>query len=308
MNVGYLYVLMALASFGLLGILNKVAEVKKCRPSAVSASLCMWSAAMVCAYLVFYKHSSVSAPRHVIVVAILFGISAAVASIAFLTGLKYGKISTSWLIINLSSAVPAIASILVYGERVTLRKGAGLGVAAAALFLLYKEKDTEESERPNPAIESAVSAAPKSRARANKFLWLQLMFVAFLTNGLGSFGLKILAERHLSAQYQFQYLVFWYLSSTVIAGLVFLTKHSKPRKSEILMGAGMGLASVLGQLGMVLAMTSNVPGYLVFPLAIGGNLFLVVAGGIILFKERVRSYGIVGLGLGVAALVILAIP
>ena len=92
MSVGYLYTLVALASFGMLGILNKVAEVKKCRPSAVSASLCMWSGVMVCAYLVFYKHSSVSAPRQVIVVAILFGISAAIASIAFLAGLKYGKI------------------------------------------------------------------------------------------------------------------------------------------------------------------------------------------------------------------------
>jgi drug/metabolite transporter (DMT)-like permease len=252
---------------------------------------------------VFYKHSSISAPRHVIGVAVLFGISASIASIAFLTGLKYGKISTSWLIINLSSAVPAIASILVYGERVTLRKGAGLGVAAAALFLLYKDKDMEEPERPDPGTRSAGSAAPKLGARKTKLLWLQLMLVAFLTNGLGSFGLKILAERHLSGQYQFQYLVFWYLSSTALAGLVFLTQHSKPRKSEILMGAGMGLASVLGQLGMVLAMSSNVPGYLVFPLAIGGNLFLVVAAGMILFKERVRSYGIVGLGLGVAALV-----
>jgi multidrug transporter EmrE-like cation transporter len=59
---------------------------------------------------------------------------------------------------------------------------------------------------------------------------------------------------------------------------------------------------------MVLAMSSRVPGYLVFPLAIGGNLFIVVAGGLILFKERLRAYGFVGLGLGVAALVILAVP
>ncbi len=306
MAVGYLYTLMALGSFGVLGILNKVAEVKKCRPSAVSASLCMWAAVLVCAYLIFFKHSGVSAPSNVIVVATLFGIIGAIASISFLAGLKYGKISTSWLIINLSSAVPAIASILVYGESVTLRKGAGLGVAAGALYLLYKDKEIEELEAANPAIEG--SGNSPLRGRANKLLWLQLMFVAFMTNGLGSFGLKILAEKHLSGQYQYQYLVFWYVASSVIAGFVFLTGHSKPRKSEVLMGAGMGLCSVLGQLGMVLAMSSQVPGYLVFPLAIGGNLFIVVAGGLILFKERVRSYGYLGLGLGVTALVILAIP
>jgi drug/metabolite transporter (DMT)-like permease len=308
MKAGYLYTLMALGSFGMLGILNKLTEVKKCRPSAVSALLCMWSAVMVWAFLVFFKHSGVSAPGSVIVVAILFGICGAIATIAFLTGLKYGKISTSWLIINLSSAVPAIASILVYGESVTLRKGAGLGVAAGALFLLYKDKEKEELEQPAPAIEGSGNGSPRLNPRANKLLWLQLMFVAFLTNGLGSFGLKILAERQLSEQYQYQYLVFWYLSASVIAAIFFLAKHSKPFKSEILMSTGMGLCSVLGQLGMVMALSSKIPGYLVFPVAIGGNLFIVVAGGLILFKERLRSYGIVGLVAGVAALVILAIP
>jgi drug/metabolite transporter (DMT)-like permease len=307
MNLGYLYTFVALASFGILGILNKVAEVKKCRPSAVIASLCLWSAAMVCAYLRYFKHSGLSAPRNVVVVATIFGITGAIASIAFLAGLKYGKISTSWLIINLSSAVPAVASILLYGESVTLRKGAGLGVSAGALFLLYKDKQAEESEKVTGAT-GAPRSSPSSGSSKDKLLWLQLMFVAFLTNGLGSFGLKILAEKHLSGQYQFQYLLFWYLTSSLIAAFVFLTKHSKPMKSEILMGAGMGLSSVLGQLGMVMAMSSHVPGYLVFPLAIGGNLFIVVAGGLILFKERLRTYGFAGLGLGVVALVILAIP
>jgi multidrug transporter EmrE-like cation transporter len=93
-----------------------------------------------------------------------------------------------------------------------------------------------------------------------------------------------------------------------MAAIVFLAKYSNPLKNEILMGAGMGLCSVLGQLGMVMALSSNVPGYLVFPVAIGGNLFIVVAGGLILFKERLRSYGVVGLVLGAAALVTLAIP
>jgi drug/metabolite transporter (DMT)-like permease len=308
MTVGYLYTVMALGSFGLLGILNKVAEVKKCRPSAVSASLCLWSAAMVFAYLRFSRHSGPGAPRNVIVVATVFGITGAIASISFLAGLKYGKISTSWLIINLSSAGPAVASILLYGESVTLRKGTGLAVAAAALFLLYKDKVAEESDRVNRSTGKSENGPTKSRASKDKRLWLQLMFVAFLTNGLGAFGLKILAEKHLSGQYQFQYLFFWYLASSIISALAFLTKHSKPLKREIVMGAGMGLCSLLGQLGMVLAMSSRVPGYLVFPLAIGGNLFIVVAGGLILFKERLRAYGFVGLGLGVAALVILAVP
>jgi drug/metabolite transporter (DMT)-like permease len=308
MDIGIVYTLLAMASFGVLGVLNKLTEVKHCRPSAISALLCLWSAVMIFCFLASFKHSGVTAPAKVIAIAILFGVLAVIASLAFLEALKYGKISTSWLLINLSSAVPAIGSILVYGERVTLHKGVGLGVAAGALFLLYKDKDTEVSKRAAPSIEGPPMTSGGSAATADTRLWLQLMSVAFLTNGLGPFGLKTLAEWHLSQQYQLQYLFFWYLSASAIAAMVFLFKYSRPFKREIAISAGMGLSSVLGQVGMVMALSCKVPGYLVFPVAIGGNLFIVVAAGLILFKERLRSYGIIGLGLGTAALVILAIP
>ncbi|MGH9448960.1 MAG: hypothetical protein ACRD11_00295 [Terriglobia bacterium] len=146
------------------------------------------------------------------------------------------------------------------------------------------------------------------RGQTPNQLWLQLMAIALLTNGLGPFGLKILAERHLAHQYQYQYLVFWYLTAFVISSIVFLAGHSKPFKREILIGATMGLFSLLGQVGLVLALSSNVPGYLVFSLALGGSLFVVVAGGMVLFKERLKGYGIAGLVLGAAAIVILTLP
>lgn len=154
MAAGYLFALMSLGSFGALGLLSKAADARKCRPSAISALAFMWSAAIVFGFLALVRHSTVSAPAEVIWLAVPFGIAAAVCSIAFLAGLKYGKISTSWLVINLSAGVPAILSILIYHETVSFRKAVGLGVAIVALFLLYKDKEGEEVEqrvRPNKA-------------------------------------------------------------------------------------------------------------------------------------------------------------
>lgn len=145
MVAGYLFALMSLGSFGVLGLLNKVADAKQCRPSAISALAFMWSAALVFGFLVFVRHSGVSAPAKVIWLAVPFGITAAVCGIAFLAGLKYGKISTSWLVINLSAGVPAILSILIYRESVSFYKAVGLGMAVVALFLLYKDKETEDA-------------------------------------------------------------------------------------------------------------------------------------------------------------------
>ena len=47
-------------------------------------------------------------------------------------------------------------------------------------------------------------------------LWMKLMLIAFVANGLGPFGLKVLSERKL-ASYQPQYLFYWYLGGLFFA-------------------------------------------------------------------------------------------
>ena len=41
-------------------------------------------------------------------------------------------------------------------------------------------------------------------------MWLRLMTIAFFANGLGPFGLRILADKGLLAPYRLPYLAFWY--------------------------------------------------------------------------------------------------
>ncbi len=136
--------------------------------------------------------------------------------------------------------------------------------------------------------------------------WLRLMLLAFVANGLGPFGLKILTERNLSA-FQPQYLVYWYLGGAVFGLIAFLktSRHVEPR--EIALGAGMGLCSLCGQTFTGLALSSGVPGHVAFPLTTGGSLFLVAAAGILLFRERVGPYGVAGIVLGIVSLILLSI-
>jgi hypothetical protein len=46
---------------------------------------------------------------------------------------------------------------------------------------------------------------------------------------------------------------------------------------------------------MPAALERNVPGYVVFPMTTGGNLFLVAVAGIFIFREKVGPYGIAGI-------------
>jgi drug/metabolite transporter (DMT)-like permease len=137
--------------------------------------------------------------------------------------------------------------------------------------------------------------------------WLRLMLIAFVTNGLGPFGLKMLAERGLAENYHFHYLLWWYAGGLLLALTAFALTRSRPYQREVLIAAVMGLGSFGGQLFSSLALEAKVPGHIVFPATTGGNLFLVAAAGILLFREKVGPYGIAGILTGIVSLVLLSL-
>jgi drug/metabolite transporter (DMT)-like permease len=66
-----------------------------------------------------------------------------VAILTFQIGVRFGNISTSWLIINLSTAVPTLLSIVIYREEVGLRRGIALVAIVLSLFFLWKDQQLE---------------------------------------------------------------------------------------------------------------------------------------------------------------------
>jgi drug/metabolite transporter (DMT)-like permease len=67
-------------------------------------------------------------------------------------GVRFGKISTSWLVISLSAAVPAIGSVVLYHEPVKEKKVAVLVLAIVSVLLLWKDKQDDEVKRAATAI------------------------------------------------------------------------------------------------------------------------------------------------------------
>ena len=147
-----------------------------------------------------------------------------------------------------------------------------------------------------------IAAEPKR----DTSVWARLMLVAFFANGLGPFGLKVLATRGLAA-YQSQYLFYWYLGGVVFALAALWLARSGVNGREVLLGAAMGGCSFAGQSFTALALAKGLPGHIAFPLTTGGSLFVVALAGIVFFRERIGPYGLFGVVLGIAALVMLSI-
>lgn len=142
--MGYLWMFLGLGSFSMLGVFAKIADVKRCRPTALYVLLFGWACALAWFAALASRQAVVGAPASVAWVALPFGLAGATAGVAFQTGLRYGKIATSWLIINLSAAIPTLGSIFIYKEPVRPLKLIALCLIVASVLLLWRDKVEDE--------------------------------------------------------------------------------------------------------------------------------------------------------------------
>jgi drug/metabolite transporter (DMT)-like permease len=149
--------ILSLLCFGMIGIFAKFADARECRPSAVYTLAYGWSVLFGAVSVILFRGADFHVPTVVYAIALPFGVASAIGGIVFMTGIRFGKISTSWLVINLSAAVPTVASVLVYHEHVSPRKIAMVGLAIVSVVLLWKDKQADEARQRalDPSGESA---------------------------------------------------------------------------------------------------------------------------------------------------------
>lgn len=297
MALGYLFAVLAMLSIGVLGIVSKLADRLGCTPLNTTLVLFGGSAAFMAFYVGVIERAPLVPPAFVTGTALGFGALAVLAFWVFLFGLQFGKITSSWIFMNLSAVVPAALSTAIYHERISALKALVLGLVIVAIVLLWKDKQDE-------ADDASFSEAAK---RSNVNIWITAMLAAFFLNGICPFGLRILAGRGLAQQYTAVYLVYWYLAGFIfgLLGLIKQRKHLHGRNLAI--GLAMALASVGGQFFMGLALSKGAPGNVVYMLAMGASICVVVFGGAVFFHERVGNYAKWGIGFGLVAAVLLGV-
>ncbi len=131
----------------MIGVLHKVADHRRCRPEAINLFIFLGGAIAMTALSAWRLGPArmLDVPKPVWVTATVCGILASLAILAFQRGIRYGKISTSWLVINLSMALPTVLSIMVYHEVITARRAIGLLLAVVTLIILWRERVREEA-------------------------------------------------------------------------------------------------------------------------------------------------------------------
>ncbi|MGO8816675.1 MAG: hypothetical protein ACLQVG_18720 [Terriglobia bacterium] len=133
--MGLLFCFLGAISFGLLGSALKAAERKKANAAGLVVAAYAWPAMIMLVQTLLLK-SSGHIPGRVWVIAVIFGICAAVASLAFQVSISIGKVTVGWLMMNLSAGVPVVVSIYVYHEKLTLLKIVAFGLVLVSILFL----------------------------------------------------------------------------------------------------------------------------------------------------------------------------
>jgi len=136
-------------------------------------------------------------------------------------------------------------------------------------------------------------------------MWKKFAGLSFIANGLCLLAGKILTESGLG-NFILLYLLIFYAAGFFWSFSLCLKKRIVPAMKGVLIGAGAGISSFSGSLFLLLAL-KKMPGSIVFPIAIGGNLVTVSLLAAFFFKERLEVKGILGIISGIAGLILLSI-
>lgn len=293
MLIGYVFLVTAIVAFGTLGIFHKVADHPNCRPKMTALLLHFWGGVMAIGYTVFADSHGLHFPNSVIAIGASAGLIASLTLFVFQTGLKYGKISTSWLIINLTTAVPVLISIFIFNEKLNPAKALGVLLVFAAIFMLWldKKKDLQKA--------ASLDEGPN---KTDKSKWLPLMLITFLGQGLASSSQKVLVEANV-ANYVWQFLIILYWAGFFVILALSVFREPWPNRREWTTAFVMAVCSVVGNVAMTTSL-KTVNGSIAYP-ASNGSLLMVVIGGVFLFREKIHPIGLAGIGCGICAILIL---
>ncbi|MES2221301.1 MAG: EamA family transporter [Acidobacteriota bacterium] len=124
-------------SFGSLACVSKMAERRRCNPSALVVWLFAWAAIVMMGESLLHSGTT-HLTWQIIALGVAFGICAAAATYAFQLSIEVGKVTVGWLCMNLSAGVPALVSIWLYHEKLTPLKCIAFGLALLSLLCLFQ--------------------------------------------------------------------------------------------------------------------------------------------------------------------------
>ena len=242
-----------------------------------------------CLFFLVSSGFSLKFDEKIIPYVILFSLSYGTAVAFSFLAIKTGSLSVSSLIASFSLIVPTLYGLLVFGEEVSVFFYIGLGLLAISLVLINLKKDEEK--------------------KAVTLLWIISVILCFLGNGMCS-TVQAVQQKDFVGEYKNELMIF----SLVFVGLVllvisFVTERGEIRSSlklgahdMVICGVANGVTNLL-----IMILVGRMNTSLMYPLVSGGNIIITAIASIFLYKEKLTRNQLIGLLIGVGAIVFMNI-
>jgi drug/metabolite transporter (DMT)-like permease len=284
--MGWIYLGLVIVGFVAMNFVMKLGSLKGHASPALTGSL-FAAAALFClaALIISGQPLNVSAP--LVLLAIGGGVGGAAAYFFFLSALKIGPYALSISIYTMAFLIPVAFSVVVWHRPLTLSVGAGIALIMVGIALI-----------------STSAAAGKGQAKGVWMKWLILLGAAFVLTAIPQIAQA--AAARLGAINLWFFLFLTFLSGGVAFGLFFLVKKIKFARGVLFFGTLAAAGSVAGNLFTLKALI-RLPETVVFPVSLAGPIIGAVLLSILFFRERIKPLGYLGILIGLAGIVLLAL-
>lgn len=208
-----------------------------------------------------------------------------------------GHVGATWTATRCSVVLPALASIVYWGEiplwpfgRLLAMRLGGLGLTVAAAVLMGLDR-----ARPHPGDRSK----PVCRT------WLAWLAVAFLAQGSWEITLRASGALDSEAARGF-FIAVVFVTAMVLALAAWGARRPRLGRREIVYGLLAGICGFIGS-GLRPWALRDLDGIVVFPITAISVMLLVQAAATLLWRHHLSRWGLAGLAVAVAAIVSLTV-
>ncbi|PLR94875.1 EamA family transporter [Bacillus sp. T33-2] len=238
--------------------------------SKVNLQLLFYASALILTFAYGMATKALHFNVMAILLGILIGVLNANGNIQMSKAFEKGPASLTAPIISANTVFPVLSAGLIFHEKISISQWLGiLLILASVVVIQYTPK------RPS--------------GKTNYLPWIGRISLAVLSFGILGVLMKLAANLHISS---IDILVSMYGGGSIYLLLLNASAKEKMSKAEVKLGALVGAISVAGYGSYFFALQTGIAS-IVYPL-VSLNCLMVVLAGCILFKEKMRSYQIVG--------------
>lgn len=229
---------------------------------------------------------------YTLVFGISFGMLFVFTIFSYMKAMETGPLSYSSLFFSFGLIVPVIFGTFIWHERISIIQVFSLVLLLATFYL-------------------CAGASENTKSGLN-LRWIMFCFIAFVGNGV----LMTLAKEHqilLPGKQVGEFLIVSFGTAALLSLILFLCSYLRKQSISHLLRMpfafvvlGAGVTTAFGN-QLALYLNSHVPSILQFPTVNGGIVIFSTVASSLIFGERLTRKGKLGLGLGIAALVLLCI-